>query len=142
MALARLRVLAVKQEPVEGTWCPPKSSDAGILLKDLKMQPNVTLNERDFNRASFSPLSPIAGLRSMGISFACELRGPDDVLNQAGHRAGAHQRVEALLGEHFLDRLAEVRFHLLLVQLFLELHQELVDHAQDDRMIKHRHHVE
>ncbi len=42
------------------------------------------------------------------------------------------------LGEVILQRIGEDGFDFLLVQLFLELHQELVDHAQDDFVVQRR----
>jgi hypothetical protein len=42
------------------------------------------------------------------------------------------------LGQHFLHRFAEVGLDLFLVQLLFQLHQELVDHAQDDLVVERR----
>src|SRR5262245_54739739 len=59
-------------------------------------------------------------------------RAPDRVLDEARHRPCAHERIESSLGEVLAQRVGEHRFDLLLLQLGLELHQELVDDAQDD----------
>src|SRR6267378_3003178 len=63
-------------------------------------------------------------------------RAPDRVLDESRHRAGAHQRIETVLGEVFAQHVSEYRINFLLVQLRFELHQELVHHAQDDVMIE------
>ncbi len=57
-------------------------------------------------------------------------RTADRVLDQARHRAGAHHRIETLLGQVRPQRIGEDDVDLLLVQLVLKLHQELVDDAQ------------
>src|SRR5258707_8451921 len=48
-------------------------------------------------------------------------RPADGVLDKARHRAGAHQRVEALLRQVLLERLGEARLDLFLGQLLVEL---------------------
>src|SRR5882762_10146945 len=55
-------------------------------------------------------------------------RSPDRVLDEARHRPRTHQRIEAFLRQVLLQGLGELRFHLLLRELLVELHQELVDH--------------
>src|SRR5471032_177228 len=58
------------------------------------------------------------------------------VLDQARHRARAHQRVEAFLAEELAQLLGEDRLDFFIVQLFFQLHQELVDDAQDDLFVQ------
>src|SRR5450830_1184595 len=60
----------------------------------------------------------------------------DHVLNQTRHRTRTHQRIEALLAQELAQSVREYGFHLLLVQLLFQLHQELVDHAQDDIFVE------
>src|SRR5258706_5646333 len=63
-------------------------------------------------------------------------RDANPVIDESRHRAGAHERIEAVLGEVFAQRVGEYRIDFFLMQLRLELHQELVHHAQDDVMIE------
>src|SRR3546814_923210 len=56
----------------------------------------------------------------------------DGVLNQTRHWPRAHEWVETLLGKVRLQVLAERVVHLLLMQLILKLHEELVHHTHDD----------
>jgi len=63
-------------------------------------------------------------------------RAANRVLDESRHRAGAHERIEPVLGEVFAQRVGEYRIDFFLVQLRLELHQELVHHAHDDVMIE------
>src|SRR5450830_3763 len=60
----------------------------------------------------------------------------DHVLNQTRHRTRTHQRIEALLAQELAQSVREYGFHLLLVQLLFQLHQELVDHTQDDFFVQ------
>ena len=62
----------------------------------------------------------------------------DGVLDQTRHGAGAHHRVETMLGEMGLQRIGTYRLDFLLVQLFFQLHQELVHHLQDERLGQRR----
>src|SRR5882672_5310389 len=63
-------------------------------------------------------------------------RAADRVLDEPRHRPRAHERIEAAFGEMLAQLVGEYRVNLLLVQLRLELHQELVDHAQDDVVVE------
>src|SRR4051812_47839144 len=60
------------------------------------------------------------------------------VLDEPRHWARTHQRIEAGLREVLLERLRERDLHFLLVQLIFELHEELVDHSQDDLAVERR----
>jgi hypothetical protein len=60
----------------------------------------------------------------------------DGVLDQALHRARAHQRIEALLGQVLAQLVGEGDVDLLLGELRLQLQQELVDHAHDDHFVQ------
>src|SRR6185436_9877387 len=63
-------------------------------------------------------------------------RAANGVLDQSRHRARAHQRVEALAREVQLELGGEQRLDLLFGELLVELHQELVHHAQDDLVVE------
>ena len=56
----------------------------------------------------------------------------DLLLNEALHRAGAHLLVVAFLGQPLPGGVVHVEFHLLGVELGLELREELVHHGLDD----------
>ena len=60
----------------------------------------------------------------------------DGVLNQALHWASTHQWIKTFLGQVLAQFVCEHRIHFLLVQLFFQLHQELVDHAKNDFFIQ------
>src|SRR5260221_8476019 len=60
----------------------------------------------------------------------------DRVLDEARHGTRPHERIEAALGEVFAQGVGEYRLDLLLLKLRLQLHQELVPHAQDDVLVE------
>ena len=65
-------------------------------------------------------------------------RTPNRILDQALHRTRTHQGIEALFSEVGSKLLGEDRFNFFLMQLLFELHQEFVNHAQDDVFIERR----
>ena len=67
--------------------------------------------------------------------FISECR-TDGVLDQSGHRARAHQRVEASRRQMVFEFVGEDDLDLPFVKLFFQLHQELVDDTQDDFVIE------
>src|SRR6202171_497743 len=77
-----------------------------------------------------APVGELAEQKLVGKRLA------DGVLNQPRHRPRAHLRIEALLGQEFLQLHRERSLDLFLVQLVLQLEQELVDDAQDHVMVE------
>src|SRR6267142_4442533 len=63
-------------------------------------------------------------------------RSPDRVLDEARHGPRTHQWIEAFLREVLLQGLGELGLDLLLRELLVELHQELVNHPHDDLVVE------
>ena len=60
----------------------------------------------------------------------------DQILDQARHRSGSHERIKAFLRQDLAQLVGEEDLDLFLLQLLLKLHQELVDDAQNDVLIQ------
>src|SRR5688572_26991569 len=63
-------------------------------------------------------------------------RPADGVLDKPRHRPRPHEGIEALLRQVLLEHLGEDRLDLLLGELLVELHQELLHHAHDDVVVE------
>src|SRR5882762_8056534 len=90
--------------------------------------------ERDFFRLDIHRDLPAVG--ELAEEQLVGERAANRVLDEPRHRARSHQRIEAVLREVLAQDVGEYRIDLFLVQLDLELHEELVHHAQDDFVIE------
>jgi len=60
------------------------------------------------------------------------------LLDDTRHRARAHERVIALLGQPGTGIGIDIQLHVLVVELGLQFDQELVDHIADHRRVQRR----
>ena len=58
------------------------------------------------------------------------------ILNDSLHWSCTHEWIKAMLGQISSEILSEACVHFLLMQLLFKLHQELINHAQDNALIQ------
>jgi len=73
--LTRRRVLLAKVEASEGTPETLTASDNPILVKDLRVNPNVRMYERELVLPTLSLLPPIPAGATATVSFTAEVKG-------------------------------------------------------------------
>jgi len=73
--LTRRRVLLARIETSEGTPETLTASDNPILVKDLKIKPEVRMYERDILNPTLSKLPPIPAGATATVSFTAEVKG-------------------------------------------------------------------
>jgi hypothetical protein len=82
--LSRRRVVAAKIESVEGTMETITVSEAGILVRDPKFDPDVNMFDRNVVSVSLSPFKDRPGTRMATLSFQTELIGSPNGSSYAG----------------------------------------------------------
>lgn len=68
------RILLAKEEDTYGTDPSPVGTDA-INARNIQINYNGELIERDIHKSDFSPIAPVVGKRTVEISFECDLSG-------------------------------------------------------------------
>jgi len=73
--LTRRRVIAAKIEAVEGVAETITAAEGGVMVTDLKFEPDIKMNPRQVLTETLSKFQPVPGTQAAKVSFRGEIKG-------------------------------------------------------------------